>query len=207
MKIIYLGHSSFLINTNNIDIIVDPYCDDSVPNLKMPRNLIADKVFCSHNHHDHNAVSLIQIKSNPAEVSSTDVIVPHDHHNGLKRGLNVMRMFKEGNYSIVHLGDIGCVPNKKLLEPFINCDVLLAPINGFFTINPEELKAICDIIKPRIVIPMHYYMNEKNSGYKDGEMIDNFKELFPQIEYLDNELDLDKYSTYKGALIFKSYLQ
>ena len=56
-----------------------------------------------------------------------------------------------------------------------HCDVLLAPINGFFTIEPKELKEICDIINPRIVVPMHYYMKEKKSGYPDEDMFEKFK--------------------------------
>ena len=205
--IIYLGHASFLIKSKAFDIVLDPYMKESVPGLKFPKGLVADKVFCSHDHYDHCAANLVSIKSNPQNVVTIESVVPHDKEGGKKRGMNMIRMFDVDGYKVVHLGDTGCVPPKDKLIKFINCDVLLAPINGFFTINPSELKAICDIINPRIVVPMHYYMAEKNSGYPDGDMFNKFKKEFPNIKYIDKELDLEKYKEYKGALVFKNYLQ
>ena len=206
-KIVYLGHASFLLQSAKYDIVIDPYQDESVPNMTFPKGIMADKVFCSHAHFDHNASNLVVLKSNYAEIPVIEAIVPHDHEYGLKRGLNAMRMFDIDGYKVVHMGDTGCIPKEELLKKFENCDILLAPINGFFTIDPKELKAICDIIKPRIVIPMHYYMKEKNSGYPDDDMFNKFKKEIPKINYLDKELDLDEYKDYKGALVFKDYLQ
>ena len=206
-KIVYLGHASFLLKSNKFDIVIDPYMVDSVPGLKFPKGLIVDKVFCSHDHFDHCASNLVAIKRNPSNIDVIESIVPHDKCGGAKRGMNTIRMFHVDGYKVVHLGDTGCVPSKEKLDMFVGCDVLLAPINGFFTINPSELKAICDIINPRIVVPMHYYMAEKNSGYPDDDMFSKFKKEFPNIEYVDKELDLDKFKDYKGALVFKDYLQ
>ena len=205
--IIYLGHASFLIKSNKFDIVLDPYRDESVPGLKFPKGLVVDKVFCSHSHFDHNATNLVVIKKEPENVPVVNSVVPHDKEGGLKRGMNTIRMFDVDGYKVVHLGDTGCVPPKEDLEKFINCDVLLGPINGFFTIDPKELKAICKIINPRIVVPMHYYMEEKGSGYPDDDMFNKFKKEFPEIAYIDKELDLDKYKDYRGVLVFKDYLQ
>jgi L-ascorbate metabolism protein UlaG (beta-lactamase superfamily) len=69
-KITYLGHSSFLIESKNYQIVVDPYKDNSVPNLTFPRGLVVDKVFCSHSHFDHNAVELVKIKETPNPVNA-----------------------------------------------------------------------------------------------------------------------------------------
>ena len=54
---------------------------------------------------------------------------------------------------------------------------------------------------------MHYHMVEKNSGYPDGNMFEEFKKEFPSIQYINEELDLEKFKDYKGALVFKDYLQ
>ena len=205
--IVYLGHASFLIKSNNYDIVLDPYMENSVPGLRFPKGIIADKVFCSHDHFDHCASNLVSIKNDPKDVSCVKAIVPHDRDGGTKRGMNTIRMFDVDGYKVVHLGDTGCVPEKEDIEKFANCDVLLAPINGFFTINPSELKDICKIINPRIIVPMHFYMKEKNSGYPDNNMFESFKKEFANIEYIDKELDLDKWKDYKGALVFKDYLQ
>ena len=207
-KIVYLGHSSFLLKGNDYSLVVDPYRKRSVPNLSFPTIEAVDAVFCSHDHYDHDGVNLVRIKDNPKPVKDVSVLVPHDHENGAKRGMNYIRLFDVDGYKIVHLGDTGCVLNENTLKPFKNCDILLAPINGFFTISPDELKQIADIIKPRILIPMHYYMKEYRSGYEDGNMISRFKKIYPVHQILnDYELDLDKYKDYQGVLIFSKYLQ
>ena len=207
-KIVYLGHASFLLKGKDYSLVIDPYQNDSVPNLKFPEVEPVDAVVCSHNHYDHNAYQLVNIKNNPAQVGAVSATVPHDECGGAKRGLNKIHMFDIEGYKVVHLGDTGCILDERTLEPFKNCDILLAPINGFYTIGPKELKAIADIINPRILIPMHYYTKENNSGYPDGNMIDEFKKLFPNYQYLDKEeLNLDEYKDYKGVLIFKQPLQ
>ena len=207
-KLVYLGHACFLIETKDYKVIIDPYQRDSVPNMTFPSGLKANKVICSHDHFDHNAKENVQIVPSDAKMDIVSIKVPHDHEGGQKRGMNDINIFDVDGYKVVHLGDTGCVLDEKTLAPLKNCDVLLAPINGFFTINSKELKAICDIVKPRIIVPMHYFMKEYQSGYPDGNMIDDFKKLFPNYQYLDKEeLDLDLYKDYTGALIFKKYRQ
>jgi len=206
-KILYLGHASFLLKSSNYEVVIDPYQDNSVPNLTFPKGLVVDDVFCSHEHHDHNGANLVRIKDDAKLIRPVESVVPHDRERGTKRGLNIIRMFDIDGYKVVHLGDTGCIPHPVDIQKFANCDVLLAPINGFFTINPSELKTICSMINPRIVVPMHYYMKEKKSGYPDDDMFEKFKEEFPQIEYIGEELDLKQYKDYRGALVFKNYLQ
>lgn len=207
-KLTYLGHASFLIESKDYSLVIDPYQRGSVPNMEFPRIKEVDAVICSHDHHDHNARENVKISPNPRPNQHLSIRVPHDHENGAKRGLNDINVFDVDGYKVVHLGDTGCVLDEKTLEPIKNCDVLLAPINGFFTIGPDELKAICKIVNPRIVVPMHYYMEEYQSGYADGNMIEKFKKLFPDYHYLNNyELDLDKTKDFEGALIFTKYLQ
>ena len=207
-KITYLGHASFLLQSKDYKTVIDPYENGSVPNLKFPKIEPVDAVIASHGHSDHSAYHLVRIKESPNKVKVGILNVPHDRENGKKRGMNNINVFDLDGYKVVHMGDTGCELSGPYLEPLKNADVLLAPINGFFTINPNELKSMCDIINPRIVVPMHYEMKEYGSGYPDGGMIEEFKKLFPNYQYIESEkLDLDKYKDYKGALIFKKYLQ
>ena len=208
VKITYLGHASFLIEGKDYSLVTDPYQNGSVPNLTFPKIKEVDAVICSHEHADHNARNLVRIKNNPNRFQNVSITVPHDDCGGAKRGLNNINIFEIEGYKIVHLGDTGCLLNEKVLAPLIGCDVLLAPINGFFTIGPKQLKELCQIINPRMIIPMHYHMMEYGSGYPDGHMIDEYKKLFPNYQYLEKEeLDLDQYKDYHGSLIFKRYLQ
>lgn len=176
MEIINLGHASFLLKTDKLSIVVDPYRDDSVPGLTFPR-VSANYVFSSHDHYDHDAVDLVKKIPTNEMVDVKTIVVPHDHHNGAHRGLNKIHIFNLDGYRVIHVGDLGCIPDKDVLDKLMNADVLLAPINGHFTISAQELHDISKLIKPRIVIPMHYFIKSENSGYPDGGQIDIFKKL------------------------------
>ena len=47
MKLTWLGHSCFKMESNGYTVILDPYEDDYVPGLAPVRET-ADAVFCSH---------------------------------------------------------------------------------------------------------------------------------------------------------------
>lgn len=207
-KLIYFGHSCFLIESNDFAIVIDPYSHGSVPNLKIPTNIRADKVYCSHDHFDHNAKNLIKLTNKKPLINHFFITVPHDHHKGQRRGLNNINVFDVDGYQVVHLGDTGCVPEEKNLLSIKGCDVLIAPINGFYTIGPRELRQIVNIVKPRIVIPVHYYMKEYDSGYPDNGMFEAFEKEFPNYQYIEGDtLDLEEYKDYSGALVYRKYRQ
>lgn len=207
-KLIYFGHSCFMFESKNFRVVIDPYSHGSVPNLKMPPRIEADMVICSHDHFDHNAKKLISLTGNKPNVEYFSITVPHDHHFGHRRGFNNINVFNFDGYKIVHLGDTGCVPEERLLTKINNCDILLAPINGYYTIDPQELKQIVDIVKPRIVVPMHYYMEDYKSGISDDDMFNVFKRVFSNYQYIESDtLDLDEYKDYRGSLVFRKYRQ
>lgn len=205
MKITNLGHASFLFETDQLSFVTDPYRDNSVPGLKMPR-ISANYVFCSHSHYDHDAKDLVHIVPSQNELKYETIIVPHDHHNGAHRGMNKMHIFYVDGLKIIHTGDLGCIPNPEVLEKMKNTDILLAPINGFYTISAEELLNIVNIVKPRVTIPMHYYNENNRSGYPDGGQIDIFKKLVKNYKEIDDylvetnsDLFLNKYIIFNKA--------
>lgn len=201
----YYGHACFKIGYDHHSIVIDPYVDKSVPNLRLPLDMSANEVFCSHEHHDHNARELINIINDNIKVDVEEILVPHDKNNGRDRGMNYIRIFNINGYRICHLGDIGVLPNPRQLEKLNGIDILFAPINGFYTISSEEVFDLVNLIKPRVVIPMHYFNEEYRSGYKDGNQIEKFKSLFPnyyEVSYQFNISDvLDK-----QVVIFNKYI-
>ena len=207
MKIINLGHACYLLKSNSVSVVIDPYRNKSVPNLKLPR-VEANYVFCSHDHYDHDAKNLITIVPTSEELNVKTVVVPHDHHNGEHRGLNTMHFFDIDGYRILHTGDLGCIPSKEILEQMKNVDILLAPINGYYTISAKELKEIMDVINPKVTIPMHYYKKERNSGYPDGGQIDVFKSLVGDYLEVDGyEIEVNDNLFKNRVVIFKKELQ
>ena len=61
MKLTWLGHSCFKMESNGYTIILDPYEDGYVPGLAPVRET-ADAVFCSHEHSDHNGRETVTLK-------------------------------------------------------------------------------------------------------------------------------------------------
>ena len=157
MKITNLGHASFLFEANDVSFVTDPYRNLSVPGLRFPK-VHANYVFCSHDHYDHNAKNLVNIVPTENALKYETIIVPHDHHNGANRGLNKMTVFYVDGLKIIHTGDLGCIPGQDVLDKMKDTDILLAPINGFYTISSEELFKIVELVKPRVTIPMHYFI-------------------------------------------------
>ena len=207
MEIINLGHACFMFKGNNFSFVVDPYQDNSVPNLTMPR-VSVNYVFKSHEHSDHNALNLVRIEPTNAELKHEEIVVPHDHHNGEHRGLNKIHIFYVDGLKIIHTGDLGCIPNQDVLAKMKDADILLAPINGHFTISSFELAEILKLIKPRLVVPMHYHKTSRNSGYPDGGQIDVFKRLVPSyLEVNDYKADITEDLFKYDALIFDKELQ
>ena len=63
----------------------------------------------------------------------------------------------ENGFRIWHMGDTGLFGDMKMIGELYKPDVVLTPIGGNFTINPQQAAmAIRDMIKPRFAIPMHY---------------------------------------------------
>ena len=76
---------------------------------------------------------------------------------------------------IYHAGDTGLIPEFSNLTKE-KIDVLLVPIGGKYTMDEEEAAQAAKIIKPKVVIPMHY--NSAAYGINDVNADPNkFKEL------------------------------
>jgi L-ascorbate metabolism protein UlaG (beta-lactamase superfamily) len=167
MKIKWLGHAAFLITTDSgIRIITDPYkpADD----LKYGEiKESADIVTVSHEHFDHNNAAAVQ--GNPQVVRKTTeakgikfkgIPTYHDDAGGSKRGSNTIFCFEVDGLNICHMGDLGHALNDKQVAEVGKVDILLIPVGGFYTIDAKAASQICDQLKPRVIIPMHYKTNK-----------------------------------------------
>jgi L-ascorbate metabolism protein UlaG (beta-lactamase superfamily) len=166
LTIHWLGQSCFYIITpDGAKIITDPY------NERMPYPapaLDVQLITVSHGHGDHNAVG--RVKGSPVIISTLGVHKAgnitvtgypsfHDDAQGAKRGLNLIYKFQVGNYSLVHLGDLGELPDADVMKAISGADVLFAPVGEVYTMPVERLMKLIGECKPRIVVPMHYSAN------------------------------------------------
>ncbi len=70
------------------------------------------------------------------------------------RGLGVGYLVKLNDVVFYHPGDTDVIPEMQKLNGLV--DVFFAPISGIYVMNEDEAKEAVEIIKPKVVIPMHY---------------------------------------------------
>ena len=125
MKLQYLGHSCFKLEAEGYEIVLDPYEKDSVPGLKA-LEVEADQCLCSHGHGDHCGLEWIRLKNrgvdSPFKIERLESW--HDGEKGSLRGSNVIHILQADGLKVIHLGDIGCIPEKWQLERMENADVI-----------------------------------------------------------------------------------
>ena len=163
MKIRWLGHACFLIDSNEVRLLTDPY-DESVPYtfLETP----VDIVTVSHGHFDHNAVHRVPGEHAMIEATGTFNVrgVPirgiasfHDDREGKERGGNIMYTFVVEGITIAHLGDLGAPLTDRQRNALGEAEILLVPVGGHFTIDASQAAGLIDSLpRVRVVIPMHY---------------------------------------------------
>jgi len=164
MKLKWLGHSCFKLTLDNGSALVtDPY-DEQVG--YPPLRVRADVALSSHGHFDHCCFDALEgdpeIINAPGEfeVPGARIIgVPsfHDDAKGKNRGANLIFVIEADGLRIVHLGDLGHLPETPAQKAAVsNADVLLIPIGGFFTIDTPTAVKLIETYRPRCAIAMHF---------------------------------------------------
>ena len=178
MKLTWLGHACFLLEADGYRIVTDPYTGvPGYPSLSVS----AHAVFCSHGHFDHNAVdrvTLLPHRDSPFTVR--EIASFHDDRGGTLRGGNTIRVFTADGISVAHLGDLGHPLSAEQLAAIGPVDAALVPVGGVYTLDAAGAKSVCDALKPRCVLPMHY----RHAPYGLAEVggVEPFLALWPQAE-------------------------
>ena len=165
MVLRYFGHSLFTVTLDSgMVLLMDPYNKF----CRYPRReLHADIVTISHHHYDHDALEVVQGKPKavldeagyflPADdVVVTGVSTFHDNHTGSRRGKNIVFAVEAEGVRLVHLGDLGHLPDDAQQEAIGRPDVLLIPVGGTYTLDAVRAKQCVERLNPRLTIPMHY---------------------------------------------------
>ena len=77
MKLTWLGHACFLLETACGSVVFDPYEPGYVPGLALPP-LRADLVLCSHGHQDHSCRSAVTLTGAETGLRITAIESYHD---------------------------------------------------------------------------------------------------------------------------------
>lgn len=191
MKIKYLGHSSFKItgktlNGEQITVITDPF-DKKEVGLNFPSQS-GDIITISHHHSDHNNVENIKgtdktdepfVIDTPGEYEVKGLRIfglksYHDDKQGKERGSNTIYVYDFEEARIAHLGDLGHPLESNQLEELEGIEILMVPVGGDYTINPETAMQVIESIEPLIVIPMHYKTSKHSGSFDKLATLEDF---------------------------------
>src|SRR4030042_6210609 len=163
MKIKYLAHAAFLITSEKgTRIITDPYeTSEGIKHGAIKET--ADIVTVSHEHGDHNNISAVAGKPKIVKASEEvkginikAVATAHDDKGGSQRGKNTIFCFNVDGINVCPAGDLGHELTAEEVKALGKVDVLMIPVGGFFTIDAGTAAKVCDQLKPKVIIPMHF---------------------------------------------------
>ena len=163
MKLKYYGHACFTLRfADGTVLAIDPF-DESV--TYAPCDAVCDAALLSHDHFDHNHVQslrgdfVVLREAGSYEVRGVRITaVPsfHDKQRGALRGKNLIFRIEGDGLTIVHLGDLGHMPDEDQLRAIAGADVLLTPIGGTYTIDTPEAEEVIRLAQPKHAVAMHF---------------------------------------------------
>lgn len=167
LQITWHGHACVSLRLNGYVVVFDPHDGVSI-GLKKP-SIQADLVLVSHDHFDHNAVNVVAKKTSRVfklfygeavvdNVKIEGLRTFHDKSKGKKRGENAVYIVTATGLRVAHLGDLGDTPDEPTLAKLRGVDLLITPVGGTFTIEPDEAWRIVELTQPRNVMPIHYWV-------------------------------------------------
>lgn len=176
MRLTWLGHATFLLETNDgIRIVTDPVDEESGYTFAP---VACDLVTVSHQHHDHNALHRVGKTAKAVEttgkmqyrtVTVTGHPTWHDEKNGALRGNNIVFVIEADGKRIVHLGDLGHQLSEPLLQELSRCDVLLIPVGGTYTLDGRQAAKLSDRLQAKRTIAMHFQTEYLTFPLSDAE--------------------------------------
>jgi L-ascorbate metabolism protein UlaG (beta-lactamase superfamily) len=188
MRITWYGHAAFLIETEGLRVILDPYRSPDSGGYE-PIGEPADVVVVSHwndRYHSHlgQVVSPFEVVPGlevPEEGLTTHgldfrtVRVYETPERKLGDEVTIVHFRAEGLH-VVFLGDLGHPLTDGELAPIKGAEVVLVPAGGPPTIDLPEIPPLLDAIGPRLVLPMHYKTPKINLNIQP---VERFLEHFP----------------------------
>jgi L-ascorbate metabolism protein UlaG (beta-lactamase superfamily) len=181
-KLRWLGHAAWHIEVDGKSVLIDPFITNNpAAPVKLDELGKVDFVIVTHEHFDHLGDAFEICKRNDALFVALYELKVRAEQDGVKRtmGANIGGTFTAdglrltfvpavhtGNPSgvvihgsdatIYHAGDTALFGDMRLIGQLYRPDVALLPIGSLFTMGPQEAAVAASLVKPKVVIPMHY---------------------------------------------------
>jgi L-ascorbate metabolism protein UlaG (beta-lactamase superfamily) len=208
-RIRWLGHSAFELQLMDKIILIDPWLDGNpIAAVKASDIKKADIVCVTHDHSDHLGDAFDICKRTAATLVSVHELSVYAKENGIEeaiginiggtinvkgmqismvyaqhscmRGVPVGFVLKGEGKKIYHAGDTGLFGDMRLIGEIHHPDVALIPIGGYYTMGGEEAVEAVKLVKPAVVIPMHYqtFPVLDSSAMRFAEMV---RKMVPEV--------------------------
>jgi L-ascorbate metabolism protein UlaG (beta-lactamase superfamily) len=171
VRITYIGHSTFLIESPRVVRIATDYNDYVRPPM-LPDIVTMNRAHSTH-YTDHPDPGIPHVLRGWAEergkpmrhdVNVKDVRVRNVPTNirswmsgGTERHGNSIFIYEMANMCIAHLGHLHHTLNQQQLNEIGRVDVVFVPVDGGATLDMEGMFEVLTALKAPLMIPMHFF--------------------------------------------------
>ena len=209
-----LGHSSFLIKGREKSVLINPFkAIGCASDLNEPKGINADFILASSKLADEGYNPNDQLMFvKPGFYKFEDILlngieVPHDRVGGRRFGMATVWSWEQNNLKIVHMG--GAAGEMDINSQIIlsRPDILFISIGGGLkSYNGREASDVVKILKPSIVVPVHFERGKNISDNCDFSNADFFLENMQdfRVKYLGKSFEINSKRIDKNTIyIFK----
>ena len=169
VRISYIGHSTFLIESPQLVRIATDYNDYVRPPV------LPDIATMNHAHSTHYTLSPdsaikyvlhgwaddekparidlqykdMRVRNVPTNIRSFD--------GGTERHGNSIFIFEVANLCVAHLGHLHHTLTQQQLNEIGRVDIVLVPVDGSYTLDLDGMVEVLHALKAPLMIPMHYF--------------------------------------------------
>jgi L-ascorbate metabolism protein UlaG (beta-lactamase superfamily) len=170
VRLTYIGHSTFLIESPRLVRIATDYNDYVRPTI------VPDIVTMNHAHSTHyterpdpgikyvlrgwadgEAPARYDLTVQDVRVRNVPTNIRSWATGGTERHGNSIFIFEIGALCIAHLGHLHHTLTQQQLNEIGRIDVVLVPVDGSYTLDLDGMMEVLTALKAQLVIPMHYF--------------------------------------------------
>ena len=163
-KLLYQGHASMRFQSKEGKVLyLDPYAGDGY-------QLPADLVLITHEHYDHNQISLVPMTPRTIIIRAKDALANNVYNHFDYCGFHIQAvpaynqnharnecvgyLIEVDGVKLYCAGDTSTTDYMETLGK-MNIDYAFLPIDGVYNMGPKEASDCARVIKPKHLIPIH----------------------------------------------------
>jgi L-ascorbate metabolism protein UlaG (beta-lactamase superfamily) len=170
MRISYIGHSTFLLESPQLVRVATDYNDYVRPPL------LPDIVTMNHAHSTHftdrpdpgikhvlrgwagdERPARVDVQYKDMRVRNVPTNIRRWDGGGTERHGNSIFIFETATLCVAHLGHLHHTLTQQQLNEIGRVDVVFVPVDGSYTLDLEGMVEVLKALKAPLMIPMHYF--------------------------------------------------